>query len=133
MADRANGVLLDSSVIIAHWHRKLDLAQQVAPTEPLFLPLTALGELYKGALKSALPDKNLALIDELLKRTAVLNHDMATAWRYAEVSAALERQGLLIPEGDLWIAAVALEYDLPLATRDAHFARVPGLTVLDWR
>ncbi len=133
MASRVNGVLLDSSVIIAHWQRKLNLEERVAPTEPLFLPLTALGELYKGALKSAQSAKNLALIDDLLKRAAVLNHDTATAWRYAAVAAELERHGLLIPEGDLWIAAVALEYDLPLATRDGHFARVPGLTVLDWR
>ena len=133
MANRVNGVLLDSSVIIAHWHRKLNLEQQVTPTEVLFLPLTALGELYKGALKSALPAKNLVLIDELLKRAAVLNHDSETAWQYAEVANALERQGLLIPESDMWIAAVALEYDLPLATRDGHFARVPGLSVLDWR
>ncbi|MEO5958497.1 MAG: PIN domain-containing protein [Opitutaceae bacterium] len=41
--------------------------------------------------------------------------------------------GTPIPENDLWIAAVALEHGLPVATRDIHFARVPGLTVLDWR
>jgi predicted nucleic acid-binding protein len=32
-----------------------------------------------------------------------------------------------------YLPAVALEHGLPLATRDAHFQRVPGLTVLDWR
>jgi hypothetical protein len=36
MADRANGVMLGSSVAIARWRRKLNLAQQVAPTEPSF-------------------------------------------------------------------------------------------------
>jgi len=76
---------------------------------------------------------NGELIDELLKRAAVLNHDAETAWQYAEMANALERQGMLIPESDMWIAAVALEYDLPLATREGHFARVPGLSVLDWR
>jgi predicted nucleic acid-binding protein len=45
----------------------------------------------------------------------------------------LARSGTPIPENDVWIAAVALEHGWPLATRDAHFARVPGLTVQDWR
>jgi len=49
------------------------------------------------------------------------------------VKLALKMAGTPIPENDLWIAAAALEHGLPLATRDAHFRHVPGLTVLDWR
>ena len=132
MADRSKGVLLDSSVVIAYLRGKLDLRQKIAPDEPLFLPLVALGELYKGALKSERPAENLARISELLAVLAVLNPDGRTAMKYAEISAALERAGQPIPENDLWIAAVAVECDMPLATRDAHFDRVPGLAVLDW-
>ncbi len=132
MADRTKGVLLDSSVVIAYLRGKLDLRQKVSPQEPLFLPLVALGELYKGALKSDRPAENLAKISALLSVFAVLHPDGRTAMKYAEVSAALERAGLPIPENDVWIAAVALECDMPLATRDAHFARVAGLDVLDW-
>ena len=132
MADRSKGVLLDSRVVIAYLRGKLDLRQKIAPDEPLFLPLVALGELYKGALKSERPAENLARISELLAVLAVLNPDGRTAMKYAEISAALERAGQPIPENDLWIAAVAVECDMPLATRDAHFDRVPGLAVLDW-
>ncbi len=32
----------------------------------------------------------------------------------------------------MWIAAVALECDMSLATGDAHFRRVDGLNVLHW-
>jgi hypothetical protein len=55
MADRADGVLLDSSVVIAYLRGRLDLRQKVIPSEPLFLPLVALGELYKGGLKIPAP------------------------------------------------------------------------------
>jgi predicted nucleic acid-binding protein len=41
--------------------------------------------------------------------------------------------GTPITEDDLWIAAQARAHGLPLATRDAHFVRVPGLSVRDWR
>lgn len=105
----------------------------MTPNEPLFVPLVALGELYKGALKSARPAQNLQQINTLLGIVAVLNPDPATARQYAGIAAALERAGTLIPENDMWIAAVAMECDMPLATLDAHFQRVPGLTVLDWR
>ena len=133
MADRADGVLLDSSVVIAYFRGRLDLRQKVRPTEPLFLPLVALGELYKGALRSQRPTENLQQISDLLALVSVLNPDGNTALKYARIAADLERQGGVIPENDMWIAAVALECDMPLATLDAHFARVPELTVLDWR
>ncbi|MGH8017939.1 MAG: PIN domain-containing protein [Opitutaceae bacterium] len=133
MADRANGVLLDSSVVIAYLRGRLDLRQRVAPNESLFLPLVGLGELYKGALKSTRTAQNLQQIGALLGNVAVLNPDPSTAMKYAEIATMLERTGALIPENDMWIAAVALECDMPLATIDEHFQRVPGLTVLDWR
>jgi tRNA(fMet)-specific endonuclease VapC len=133
MAERTSGILLDSSVVIAYFRGRLDLRTKVSPNEPLFLPLIGLGELYKGALKSLRPAENLQQISRLLGVVAVLSPDPATAMKYAEIAAALERQGGLIPENDMWIAAVALECDMPLATLDAHFARVAGLTVLDWR
>lgn len=132
MADRSLGILLDSSVIIAHFRGKLDLFQLVRPEEPLFMPLTALGELLKGATRSAAPEKNRALIAALLQVVAVVNPDTATAESYAQTAAALEAKGRPIPENDIWIAAAALELDMPLAARDAHFDEIEGLTVLKW-
>lgn len=102
MADRSQGILLDSSVIIAHFRGRIDLFQLAAPGEPLFMPLAALGELWKGALKSANPPKHQAKIAAFLKIVAVLHPDNATAWQYARASVALETKGLTIPENDLW-------------------------------
>jgi len=128
----AQGILLDSSVVIPHLRGKLDLTVQVPGSEPLFLPLTALGELYKGVFKSTQPEKNKLLIETFLQTVAVLHPDTATALYYAQISADLERKGTPIPENDVWIAAVALECGMPLATRDAHFAQVDGLKLLCW-
>jgi tRNA(fMet)-specific endonuclease VapC len=51
---------------------------------------------------------------------------------YGQVKAELAGIGKLIPENDIWIAAMARQFDLPLATRDAHFAQVPRLKTLAW-
>jgi tRNA(fMet)-specific endonuclease VapC len=128
----AGGILLDSSVVIDHLRGKLDIAAQLSPNELLFLSLTALGELYKGVLKSGNPAKNRAQLETFLRTVAVLHPDMATAMHYAQIAAALERKGTPIPENDIWIAAVALECTMPLAARDAHFEKVDGLTLLRW-
>ena len=132
MADRANGILLDTSAVIAHLRGRINIFALTTSAEPLFLPLVALGELYKGAEKSARSAQNRQLVEEFLQIAALLYPDSATAESYAKVAVALEAKGEIIPENDLWITAVALECDMPLATRDAHFQRVDGLTVIQW-
>jgi tRNA(fMet)-specific endonuclease VapC len=61
-----------------------------------------------------------------------LHPDTATALYYAQISADLERKGTPIPESDICTAAMALECDMPLATRDEHFRSVDGLRLLNW-
>jgi tRNA(fMet)-specific endonuclease VapC len=48
------------------------------------------------------------------------------------VKAELAGIGKSIPDNDIWIAAMARQFDLPLVTRDGHFAAVPRLTTLAW-
>jgi tRNA(fMet)-specific endonuclease VapC len=79
MADRANGILLDTSAVIAHLRGRIDVLALTTPTEPLFLPLVALGELYKGAEKSARSVHNRQLVDDFLQIGALLYPDSATA------------------------------------------------------
>jgi tRNA(fMet)-specific endonuclease VapC len=109
MADRAAGILLDTSAVIAHLRGKIDIFTLVAKDEPLFLPLVALGELYKGVEKSARPDQNRAIVVQFLQTTALLFPDTATAESYAKASVSLKARREPIPENDIWIAAVALE------------------------
>ena len=132
MAETASGILLDTTVLVAHLRGKLDLWATAGESPELYISLVTLGELYKGAYKSSNPTKNLALIDELLLHLSLLFPDTATAHSYARTVLQLEQSGTPIPQNDIWIAAVALECGLPVATRDAHFERVLGLQVLRW-
>ena len=83
MTERVNGILLDTSVVVAHLRGRIDLQSLAAADEPLFLPLVALGELYRGVLKSARPEINRAKVDEFLEIAAVLSPDVATADIYS--------------------------------------------------
>jgi len=44
----------------------------------------------------------------------------------------LRTSGRPIPENDLWIAACAVQHDLVLVTRDAHFAELQGIVREAW-
>jgi tRNA(fMet)-specific endonuclease VapC len=53
-----------------------------------------------------------------------------TAEQYARLFVQLKSAGTPVPINDLWIAALCLEHDLTLVTRDAHFGRFPQLLVM---
>src|SRR3990167_893503 len=120
-------LLLDTSVVIGHLRGSIDVLALANHQEELFLPLVALGELYKGALASNRPEHNRREIDDFLLIAGLLHPDSATADAYAYISVQLKCKGVPIPENDIWIAAVALECNMPLAIRDAHFRKVDGL------
>ena len=51
----------------------------------------------------------------------------------SDVYATLHRNGTLITDADILIAATALVFDLPLVTNNTgHFSRVRGLSLLNW-
>jgi len=55
------------------------------------------------------------------------------AWTASRISRDLARRGMPIGDNDVWIAATALAYRLPLVSRNArHFARVPGLMIEEY-
>jgi tRNA(fMet)-specific endonuclease VapC len=76
--------------------------------------------------------RNLERIDEFVAASVVLGCDIETARRYGEIKNALRAKGRPIPENDIWIAAIALEHDLAVVTRDAHLNEIESLKVSPW-
>jgi tRNA(fMet)-specific endonuclease VapC len=74
----------------------------------------------------------VALIRDFLQNATLLLPDQGTSERYGQVKAELAGIGKPIPDNGVWIAAMARQFDLPLVTRDGHFAAVPRLTTLAW-
>ena len=76
--------------------------------------------------------KNLERIDEFAADSVVLECNTDTARRYGEIKHALRVKGHPIPENDIWIAAIALQHDMTLITRDTHFGEIENLKVATW-
>ncbi|HKV25778.1 MAG TPA: type II toxin-antitoxin system VapC family toxin [Candidatus Acidoferrum sp.] len=124
-------VLLDTNVVIAFFSREKAVFQRVLDHE-ICLPITVLGELHNGARKSAHGEANAERIDEFAAAVPVFSCDADTAKHYGRIKDQLRSKGRPIPENDIWIAALAAQHGLPLATRDEHFAQIEGLRVEKW-
>jgi tRNA(fMet)-specific endonuclease VapC len=125
-------VLFDTSVIIPYFRGDGAVGSQIQAGLTLYLLHPALGELYCGAHLSSNPSRALVEIQNFLSAVLVLTPGMATAEHYGRLRAQLAKAGTPIPENDIWIAALAVEHQMPLAARDVHFDRIVGLQVLKW-
>ncbi len=124
--------LLDTNIIIALFADEKDVKENLATAEEVFLPSIAIGELCYGARKSGKPRENLESVDELAAASVVLGCDTETARQYGDAKNKLRLKGQPLPENDIWIAALALQHNLTLATRDRHFEVVEGLNTTIW-
>lgn len=77
-------------------------------------------------------EENLARLDKLVANSTVLGCDAETARQYGEIKNKLRLRGRPLPENDIWIASLALQYGLILVTRDAHFQEVENLQTVAW-
>jgi tRNA(fMet)-specific endonuclease VapC len=128
----AGSVLLDTSVVIPHLRGDKVLSARLTQVTSIHIPWVVLGELLFGAQRAVRPQEALTQVRTFVRTVVLLLPDEGTAESYGVLKAELARIGKPIPDNDLWIAAVARQWDLPVATRDAHFAAVPSLTTLPW-
>ena len=105
------------------------LAERLGICDEVWIPLVVLAEIKAGFYGGAQPHRNETLLQRLLAKTTVevLLLSRETAEHYARLFVQLKRAGTPVPDNDLCIAALALEHDLLLITRDQHFERIPQL------
>ena len=90
-------------------------------------------ELIYGAEKSAVPEKNLGVIEGFLARLAVMDYDVHAAEHTGQLRAELQKQGKPIGPYDQMIAGHARSLGLILvANNEREFERVPGLRIENW-
>ncbi len=93
----------------------------------LYISFFAFCEFYAGAMNKSVKNKGLVL--EKLRCYPPLNPTESTAIIFCHLRQQLKQRGMLVPEFDLFIAALAVEHDLTLLTTDNHFKDIPHLKV----
>jgi tRNA(fMet)-specific endonuclease VapC len=122
-------VALDTNRLTDLFQGDAALAKCLGTCEQVSIPLVVLAEIKAGFLGGSQRGRNEALLQALLAKPTVevLLPGRETAEHYARLFVQLKRAGTPIPDNGLWIAALALEHDLLLITRDRHFEKIPQL------
>ena len=120
-------VALDTNRITDLFRGDLELAEQLGTAEEVWIPIFVLGEIKAGFQGGTQQRHNEGLLNRLLAKptVGVLLPSRETAEHYARIFVQLKRAGTPVPDNHLWIAALVLEHDLALITRDRHFERIP--------
>ena len=124
--------LLDTNIVIGMFTGDEAIQEKVENTEKMFLASPVIGELYYGARKSGRSAENIAGVDRLTQRFPSFSANLETARWYGIIKNELRRKGSLIPDNDIWIAAIAMQRGLILVTRDSHFDQVESLQTEYW-
>lgn len=98
----------------------------------LLLPVIVVGEYRYGIRQSRHQLKYEEWLLRMIPRCRVLDVDMRTTEQYAGIRTELRKKGKPIPGNDIWIAALARQYDMPILSRDRHYDSVSGLLRINW-
>lgn len=95
----------------------------------IHMPFIVVAELRAGFACGKKSLENERILTRFLHRSRInlLLATEDTTRHYANLFRQLRAQGTSIPTNDLWIAALAVQHDLILLSRDEHFRHLPQI------
>lgn len=127
--------LLDTDICVFWLRGAASVHKHIAAVGPgaVAISVITLAELRYGAECSAQPTASHQAIDDFVSGVTVLDLGPESAMRFGAIKAHLRRNGNLIEDFDLLLAATALSHKMTLVTNNtSHFQRVPQITLDNW-
>jgi len=126
---------LDSDIIIEYFKGNTSIKNhfdKIHKSELFITPIT-LCELYKGAFLSKNVEKNIVIINKLLKTINIIEFDFYACELYGKIYSELKEKGKLTQDFDLIIAAICISNNKILITRNIkHFDKIKVLKIEKW-
>jgi tRNA(fMet)-specific endonuclease VapC len=129
------GVVLDTSILIAYERRAIDIGALIEGREQEAVGISVItaAELLHGVHRADTPVRRMkrtAYVEKIFNALTLYPFDIAAARTYAELWAALQKQGILVGIHDAMIAATALSLGFSVATLNLRdYEKIEGLTV----
>jgi tRNA(fMet)-specific endonuclease VapC len=122
-------LLLDTNAYRDFCEGRPAMVSIIQKARTIALPFVVLAELRAGFACGTLARRNEGILVRFLNasRVRALYPDENTTHHFGRLYHQLRKQGTPIPAHDIWIAALAAQHDLLLASRDRHFDHLPQL------
>ena len=123
---------LDTNRYVDLCRQNEEVCQNLEMAEIIYLPFVVIAELRAGFSLGHKDQHNERILQRFLRKpdVNVLYPTEITTQCYANLYRQLKRQGTPIPTNDLWIAALVVERNIMLYTRDRHFSHLPQINQL---
>jgi tRNA(fMet)-specific endonuclease VapC len=122
-----SGNLIDTNIVIKLLSGDPRVSELFDTLDDVHLSVFTVGELMYVANKSSERESNLKLFNDFIGEYHILGVNAQASEVYAKIKHDMIRDGINIPENDIWIAAVAINSDMCLITGDNHFAGISEL------
>jgi len=137
MPEENKKYLLDTDICVYLLNNNKKLKQKVREVcvERIGVSVVTVAELHYGAFYSQKRRENLERIKDFLAEPGpkIYLADQDVAVEFGRIKANLRREGKIISDFDLVIAAIALVHTCVLATNNTeHFERVKELKIENW-
>ncbi len=126
-------MILDTNALSALQGRDQNLIRLVRSLPVLILNIVSLGEYRYGVDGSRYRDKLLVWLDALIKKSEVVSPDLDTLPIYSRIRHQLKQGGTPLPANDIWIAALAIQHQMPIVSQDHHFDLIADIQRVSWK
>lgn len=127
-------ILLDTDIcveLLRGNQRILETRRRTA--EAVAISFMTVGELFYGAAKSANSVKNTALVEEFILSVQIIDAGAAVMKKFGLLKADLVKQGIVLSDADIMIAASSLAHcDKLITGNTVHFSRFEELKIENW-
>ena len=125
-------MILDTNALSAFVDGEPAVGARLSVEARVAIPVIVLGEFRYGISGSRHRAAYERWLEDHLPEFEILTVTEPTTLAYARIRTSLKKIGRSIPANDAWISALALQYRLPVLSRDEHFDAVPGLHRETW-
>jgi predicted nucleic acid-binding protein len=125
-------LILDTNALSAFVDGEAEIGTILGSQHRAAIPVIVLGEFRYGIVGSRHRKTYEEWLTAHLRHFDLLAIAAETTVPYAALRATLKRLGRPIPANDAWIAALAVQYRLPILSRDEHFDDLPGVQRIGW-
>lgn len=123
-----NNILVDTSVWI-EFFRPDTVAGSLLETLLTESSVVTCGIVLFELMQGVKSEKEKASVMNALSGLPYLEMNEQLWQKSAELSSSLKKKGLTLPLSDIFIATVAIEYNLSVFTLDRHFEQIPGIVI----
>lgn len=123
--------ILDTDIAVDYLRGNSRIVEKLTNLNNLFITKLSLAELFFGVYNSGNIDKHYSTLMDFLAGVTTLNLDFNVCISFGKIKSDLTRQGKIIGDFDIMIAATTIANNFTLLTRNTkHYENIKGLKIM---